>query len=77
MHFKGIPYLQLPAAGQITLRLPIDDFTPAPSARMKPCVANLNTVDLPGFVNAINRLIWEASAEIKQPMGTAPTAAQH
>jgi len=70
VHFKGMPYLTLATGGSImsrTFKLPTSDLTPEPGYRIKPCVANLSIADLPEFIDAINRLIWEASTGAEQP----------
>jgi hypothetical protein len=64
MRFKGMPYLTLPTGGGVvsrTFKLPTSDLTPEPSSGIRPCVSELTMYDLPEFIDAINRLLWEAS----------------
>jgi hypothetical protein len=65
--FRNMPYLQMPSDGGPlhALKLPTSDFAPKPGLYATPCVENLDTYDLPRFMEAVNRLIWQASTEAK------------
>ncbi len=68
MRFEGMSYLRIPTdkGSTDTLNLPASDFEPKPGMYVMNCVENLTSADLPRFVEAVNKLIWNASAGGKQ-----------
>jgi len=63
MRFEGMSYLRMPANdGRFnSLNLPVSDFKSRPGFYVMPCVEELTSDDLPRFIEAVNRLIWNAS----------------
>ena len=68
IRFKGMPYHRISnnAVYPISLNLGSINFGAKPGFYAMPCVERLNTDDPPRFIDAINRLIWNASGDGKQ-----------
>jgi len=79
MGFKGMSYLRMRTYAGLfnTLKLPTSDFTPKPGFNVMPCVERLATYDLPRFLEAVNRLIWQASIEADQAGANSLTGNTH
>jgi hypothetical protein len=69
IRFNGMPYLRISNNSVYpisSLNLRAIDFGTKPGFYAMPCVERLNTADPPRFIDAINRLIWNASRGGKQ-----------
>jgi hypothetical protein len=68
IRFKGMPYVRISnnAVYPISLNLGAINFGTKPGVYAMSCVERLNTADPPRFIDAINRLIWNASGGGKQ-----------